>query len=64
MTFTSLIIIVGVGLGATKHTINFEDAWDCFEAMDNFYTEFYREQDRLLILPPVDVGCYQKGKKI
>ena len=63
MIIHTLVIVVGVGLGAIEHKINFESADECHKAMDNFNTRFYRKQDRELILPPVTVSCEPAGKK-
>ena len=56
MTMTTLIIIIGLHF-PYELKINFEDEWDCYAAMDNFYMKFYRKQDRKLTLPPVKVSC-------
>ena len=61
MTFATLIIIVGVGLGSVEIKINFEDITECHKAMDNFYFNFYRDIDRRLILPQVKVSCKTRG---
>ncbi|MAF43002.1 MAG: hypothetical protein CMI54_02360 [Parcubacteria group bacterium] len=63
MIIHALVIVVGVGLAAVEHTINFESADECYKAMDNFSTRFYRKHDRELILPPVKVSCEPAGKR-
>jgi len=57
MTFTTLIIVVGIGLGAVKVTINFEDASECFAAIDNLHAEFFRKIDRGLTMQSVKTSC-------
>ena len=57
MTITTLIIVIGVGLGSLEIRIPFESAVECHKAMDNFYMKFYRKIDEGLILPPVKVEC-------
>ena len=57
MTFATLIIIVGVGLGSVEIKINFEDASECFAAIDNLHAEFYRDIDRGLTMQSVKTSC-------
>ena len=61
MTFTTLIIVVGIGLGAIKVTINFENASECFAAIDNLHAEFFRKIDRGLTMQSVKTSCETKG---
>ena len=62
MSITTLVIIIGLAF-PYEIRINYESASKCNEAMDNFYFQFYRKQDRELILPAVLVKCVKAGRK-